>query len=217
MDWLRREAISLCAGAQTAQHADLLLDHCAVEEILTDPPVGTSLEGATRGVRSLYAVWDRARGARQMPARADIDPAEIGAELLPYIMIGDFESDPFRVRFRLVGTRLVESAGWDFTGCYLDDMKWPLVPEAMKIYRQVWETGRPARGSFGAELTVGGWYGVGFAVLPLSASVPARRVARGAADMCLVVVDYIDVNARQFVRPVLGGADYAATSLTARR
>src|SRR3546814_8575550 len=41
---------------------------------------------------------DRARGARQMPARADIDPAEIGAELLPYVLIGDFESDPFRVR-----------------------------------------------------------------------------------------------------------------------
>lgn len=139
-----------------------------------------------------------------MPARADIDPAEIGAELLPYVMIADFEPDPFRVRFRLVGTRLVQSAGWDFTGRCLDEMTWPFVPAATETYRKVWETGQPAFGSFGAELTIGGWYSIGFAALPLSASAAARRVARGAADMCLVVIDYLDANPKQFVRPVLG-------------
>ncbi len=173
--------------------------------------VGTPPQGASRGVRMLHAVWERARGARAMPARADIDPAEIGAELLPYVMIADFESDPFRVRFRLVGTRLVQSASRDFTGRCLDEMSWPFVPAATEVYRKVWQTGQPAFGSFGAELTIGGWYRIGFAALPLSASAASRRVAEGAADMCIVVIDYLDVNAAEFVRPVLAQQPVVST------
>lgn len=160
--------------------------------MLSEPPAE-----ATRGVRTVHAVWDKARAGRQMPLRADIDPAAIGAELLPYVLIGDFQLDPFRVLYRLVGTKLVESAGRDFTGRFLDEMDWPFVPAAIEVYRKVWKTGRPAFGSFGAELTIGGWYSIGFGVLPLRAG----NSTISSADKCLVMVDYLDVDMTQLVRP----------------
>ena len=124
-------------------------------------------------------------------------PAAINPELLPYVLIADFETEPFRVRFRLVGTRLVESAGQDFTGRYLDEMAWPMVEASLAVYRKVWETGKPAFGSFGAELTIGGWYSIGFGVMPLR----ARNSTASAADKCLVMVDYLGIDMTQLVRP----------------
>ena len=125
------------------------------------------------------------------------DPAAIGAELLPYVLIADFQPDPFRVLYRLVGTKLVESAGRDFTGRFLDEMNWPFVPAAIEVYRKVWKTGHPAFGSFGAELTIGGWYSIGFGVMPLR----ARSSTAGAADKCLVMIDYLGIDMTQLVRP----------------
>ena len=56
-----------------------------------------------------------------MPRRADIDPVDL-KDLLPDLLLGDYEPSPFRVRFRLVGTRLAAIHGLDFTGHYLDQL-----------------------------------------------------------------------------------------------
>src|SRR3546814_17510594 len=50
--------------------------------------------------------------------------------LLPYTthfrsLIADIEHSPFRVRFRLVGTKVVEATGIEFTGKYLDEITLP--------------------------------------------------------------------------------------------
>src|SRR3546814_10590958 len=58
------------------------------------------------------------------PRRADIDPVEI-PRLMPYVLIADIEHAPFRVRFRLVGTKVVEATGFEFTGKYLDEITLP--------------------------------------------------------------------------------------------
>ena len=58
----------------------------------------------------LYAYWDAKRGARSMPARADLEPAEIPV-LLPYLMIVGKDGDQFR--YRLVGTAVVKAVGYD--------------------------------------------------------------------------------------------------------
>lgn len=50
-----------------------------------------------------------------MPSRADIDPAEIVA-FLPGVILVDVGRDPFRLIYRLVGTREVEARGCDPTG-----------------------------------------------------------------------------------------------------
>lgn len=61
----------------------------------------------------LHAYWDGKRGARLMPARADIKPAELKDHLgwisMLDVLPGDF-------RYRLIGTLVTEYFFWDATG-----------------------------------------------------------------------------------------------------
>ena len=94
-------------------------------------------------VRELYGFWNRLRGAGELPHRADIDPAEIKA-LLPNMLIVDFEPDPFRVRYRLVGTKEVETLEREVTGEWLDDVHPRLKenPGLLDRYRFMVEQGK---------------------------------------------------------------------------
>jgi len=56
-------------------------------------------------LRSVKAYWDMKRGARRMPARSDIKPAEI-KELLPQVLLVDVLSGGNDFRYRLLGTKL---------------------------------------------------------------------------------------------------------------
>ena len=70
--------------------------------------------------RQLFDYWRGKCGARSMPSRGDIKPAEI-VRLLPYIsLIGVAEAG--RLRVRLAGTQLREFFGREITGAYLDDL-----------------------------------------------------------------------------------------------
>lgn len=65
---------------------------------------------------ALYQYWMQQAGDRMMPARSDIDPMHI-PDLLPKIGLVDVSSgNGVRYRFRLIGTKLVELSGCDFTG-----------------------------------------------------------------------------------------------------
>jgi hypothetical protein len=75
-------------------------------------------------VRRLFVYWRSKCRDGRIPRRADIDPAEIPA-LTPNILIVDIEQEPFRVRYRLVGTKIVEATGFEFTGKYLDEIILP--------------------------------------------------------------------------------------------
>lgn len=59
----------------------------------------------------------------ELPSRADIEPREIGADMLPQIVMFDCVERDGRadVRYRLVGTALVERLGIDATGSYMRD------------------------------------------------------------------------------------------------
>ena len=59
--------------------------------------------------------WDSKRRGRRMPARRDIEPAEI-LVLLPYVVLVDVERDPVDFRYRLVGTGVAARIGRDRTG-----------------------------------------------------------------------------------------------------
>jgi hypothetical protein len=82
----------------------------------------------------LYAYWLAKRGSRAMPARSDIEAADIPA-LLPYLIIAERAGDQFR--YRLVGSAIVRSVGYDATGVtvgsYLAD------PEAAAQARVIFE------------------------------------------------------------------------------
>lgn len=75
-------------------------------------------------IRQLFEYWQSKRRNGLLPRRADIDPCEI-RQLVPYLLLVDIERDPFRVRYRLVGTKVVETTGFEFTGRYLDEIVLP--------------------------------------------------------------------------------------------
>ena len=72
-------------------------------------------------IRALYTYWLSKCRDGAVPRRADIDPSEI-PRLMPNLLIVDIEHDPFRVRYRLAGTKVVQATGFEFTGMYLDEM-----------------------------------------------------------------------------------------------
>jgi hypothetical protein len=66
------------------------------------------LESATPRLRQAFEYWTAKCGGRPMPARADIDPAEI-KPLLPYVILMEVLRDakpgwPLDFRYRLIGT-----------------------------------------------------------------------------------------------------------------
>jgi hypothetical protein len=70
---------------------------------------------------AFFDYWDGKRGAREMPGRPDIDPAEI-LQLLPHISLIDVIDGGARFRFRLMGTAVVEGFNRNHTGRYLDEV-----------------------------------------------------------------------------------------------
>ncbi len=72
-------------------------------------------------VLAMFDYWDRKRTGRLAPRRPDIEPGDI-KRLLPYISISEVIAEPFNLRYRLVGSGVVEAAGYDFTGKFFRDM-----------------------------------------------------------------------------------------------
>lgn len=68
------------------------------------------------------AYWARKCNGARMPCKADIDPTEIAALVLPHLQIIEVEGGGARFRYRLVGTASVEAYGRDYTGRYIDEM-----------------------------------------------------------------------------------------------
>jgi hypothetical protein len=69
---------------------------------------------------ALLRYWQGKQGARAMPLRRDIDPLEMGPNLLPHLVLADLFDRGTRVRFRLVGTDVVRRLGFDPTSSYLE-------------------------------------------------------------------------------------------------
>lgn len=69
----------------------------------------------------LHRYWCGIRpGGTLMPGRQHLDPGDIPA-LLPSIRLYDVHRDPWRFRYRLVGTEIVRMLGRDPTGSWFDD------------------------------------------------------------------------------------------------
>ncbi|HWA45301.1 MAG TPA: PAS domain-containing protein [Hypericibacter adhaerens] len=93
--------------------------------------------------RTLLDYWQAKRGARPMPSRADIDPAEL-VPLLSNLMLVDVVEGGARFRFRLVGTRVARASGEDRTGRFFDEYAFfRAYPSVTEQYRQVVASGEP--------------------------------------------------------------------------
>jgi hypothetical protein len=87
-----------------------------------------------------YDYWQALRGDRPMPARRDLDPADI-KDLLPQIGIIQVVGNRFLIR--LAGTELVNRIGADNTGRYFDEVH-PLGGYS-EFMTRVYETVRDTR------------------------------------------------------------------------
>ena len=118
-------------------------------------------------VQTLLRWWLDYRGDG-IPDRSQLDPADM-KRLLPHLLLLDVEHEPFRVRFRLVGTRVQEATGFNITGRYLDE----LLPASadqqwMQYYHQAYSTRLPVVGSIAAPTTTGAVFTYEFGLFPLS-------------------------------------------------
>lgn len=99
----------------------------------------------SRRIAALYEHWRQLKGGRAVPLRDDLDPGAI-KELLPFVMLADIEREPFRVRYRLVGTEVVTWSKFDFTGLYLDELTFSDLEESDVFtagYRAMQASGLP--------------------------------------------------------------------------
>jgi hypothetical protein len=85
----------------------------------------------------MYEFWLALRGDRPMPYRRDLDPSQIKPHL-PFLMLVDVVGDPPDFVYRLVGTREVDSRGYDPTGRRVAEAYFATSAEdALSNYRQV--------------------------------------------------------------------------------
>nr|ART37961.1 F29 [uncultured bacterium] len=101
-------------------------------------------------IRQLREYWESLNDGLP-PERDQIDP-EVIKGLLPWMLLADFEFDPFRVRYRLTGTQVDKDTGYNLTGKYLDEyLLEPLeegVGKLQQAYERVWRSEEPFIGTY---------------------------------------------------------------------
>jgi hypothetical protein len=114
----------------------------------------------------LYRYWLAKRGFRSMPARSEINPADI-PELLPYLIIVDKVDGQFR--YRLVGTAVAREFGRDMTGSFVGS--YLTAPEAVAavraVYERVFAAALPVVVKFDFKAKSGAIHNISQLVLPL--------------------------------------------------
>ena len=80
-------------------------------------------------VLHLFAYWDQIRAGRLAPSWPEIDPGAIKS-CLPYLLVSEVFGEPFDVRYRLTGSEIVASYGYDPTGTTMRGSKHPPVDGA---------------------------------------------------------------------------------------
>jgi hypothetical protein len=146
-------------------------------------PIWTEIEhNRSEMVRALYTWWLAHRGPSGVPDRRDLDPAALRA-LLPNLFIADIEPTPFRVRYRLVGTKAVRVIGFEITGRYLDELLTvdPEVPW-MDYYRRVHDSRKPLLGSVVVPASSGGTFSYEFGLFPLTQGGTSIAQVAGIED-----------------------------------
>jgi hypothetical protein len=115
----------------------------------------------------LYKYWLAQRGARTMPRRADLNPADIPA-LLPHLIIVELAED--QLRYRLAGTAVAQTLGRELTGnavgSYIDNGK--SAARLKTVYQAVFDTARPVFATSQFLAAPGTVHNLSMLILPLS-------------------------------------------------
>jgi hypothetical protein len=90
-------------------------------------------------IKTLVDYWLSIHPCKGLPGRQHFDPRAI-PKLLPNIWLLDVFRSPLRLRFRLFGTNIVDYAGEDNTGKWLDE-RWPEYDA--NVFKRVIDTKQP--------------------------------------------------------------------------
>lgn len=96
--------------------------------------------------RMSYDYWRQKRGERAMPARCDIDPAEI-LKILPHVFLLDVRQEPLDFRYRLIGTKMDQHMLGRYTGLWMSQIPHQKAPSRIWANcRKAALEGRPLAG-----------------------------------------------------------------------
>ena len=103
--------------------------------------------GRSKMIALVHNHWETLRGQRHFPTRGEIDPTVIYT-CLPYISVMQYQHEPYRVQFRLVGNEVSRLYGGNVQGRWLDEMGWAPhdVADTADIYRRLYQGGAPMFG-----------------------------------------------------------------------
>lgn len=100
-------------------------------------------------IRRFVEYWHERRGAARYPARADLDPPDFRYVMGDVVLIEvqrapSGSTSPWRYRYRLIGSNIVERDGYNLTNKTLEDMPEPEYRERVRMsWDEVCETGEP--------------------------------------------------------------------------
>ncbi len=96
-------------------------------------------------IARFFLYWRSIHPASGLPGRRHFDPLAVHS-LLPGIWLLDIQREPFRLRYRLVGTEAVEAIGSEVTGQWMDTVHTAVAQEQiyMDRYRAVAEQKLPS-------------------------------------------------------------------------
>lgn len=127
-----------------------------------------TLSFAHWGPAGMLELWNRMRGAREMPTREEVRP-EVLRGHLGWVSLIDVERDPLRFRFRLVGTSVAAGLSRDSSGKYLDVVYGPeFYDVAIGSYLWILDHRRPLRAYGRMEHALRGEIGFESVDLPFS-------------------------------------------------
>ena len=142
-------------------------------------------------IQQFHHYWQGLRQGDRLPSRSDIEPADI-KHLLPHLMLVDIEPTPFRVRYRLCGTRVAEMCG-DVTGRYLDQLDGGAIWSPALFQQQYWDACQRRSPVFGREWILTRHntpYPCLIGIWPL--------IRKGHdVEMCAAIEDYLDLRSEQ--------------------
>jgi hypothetical protein len=152
-----------------------------VQTLWTDPELCKSTL-----VRTLHDWWTSNCSGAALPDRGAFD-VFAHKDLMASLLISDVEPEPFRIRYRLVGTKIVRNLGVEFTGQYLDDFLGPDHPMPwMDYYRTSYDERRPVLGAATELTAAGGTFSYEFGIFPLALG------GDGAVKQFIALEDYFD-------------------------
>jgi len=138
-------------------------------------------------IAGVEVIWQDLRGDRPFPRRAEIDPIAF-RYWLPYLSIMELHDQPFRVRYRLIGTEVARFAGEDFSGTWLHETGWSDLHQMLNLmlYQRLYKTKLPVFGFSKVDWQGSSDHVFKWALYPLGE-------ADGAITHCLSVDDFTQI------------------------